>query len=270
MTVPERRTWTHEVMGSVATVRLIGGADGPETSEQLAACFAELDLADRVFSPYREDSDISRIRRGEMTIADAHPLVAEVASGCDDAELATRGLFSAWRDGAFDPTGFVKGWAIERAARTHLAPLLGRGGCRAAGLSVGGDMQLLTAEGSDWTWRVGIADPRRPREVVATLEVPRGAVATSGSAERGAHIHDPRTGRAAAGGVASATVVSDSLTHADVWATAAVVAGFDDLEWIARAGTTTGILVSDDGRVRRWLGTTEITVATADGGLLPH
>ncbi|MFH8252395.1 FAD:protein FMN transferase [Microbacterium sp. B2969] len=261
MTSPDRRTWTHDVMGSVATIRLVG--DPVAEAEAVAACFAELDLADRLFSTYREQSEVSRIRRGELTIAAAHPLVEEVTEGCRDAERTTGGLFSAWRDGEFDPTGFVKGWAIERAARAHLAPLLERSGCLAAGLSVGGDMQLLTAEGADWTWRVGIADPSRPRTVVATLEVPRGAVATSGSAERGAHIVDPRTGRPAAAGVASATVVSDSLAHADVWATAAVVAGFDDLGWITRAGTTTGLLVADDGRTRRWLGATEIAVDAA-------
>jgi len=88
-----------------------------------------------------------------------------------------------------------------------------------------------------------------------------GAVATSGMAERGTHIVDPRTGGGAAG-VASATVVASSLAHADVWATAAVVAGFHDLGWISRAGPTAGILVADDRRVRRWLDGVEVaTVA---------
>ncbi|QIG40858.1 FAD:protein FMN transferase [Microbacterium sp. 4R-513] len=270
LTHPHRRTWTHEVMGSVATVRLV--FDRPqnsagEASVAVAACFAELDTIDALFSPYRVDSEISRIRRGETTITDAHALVRVVADACREAAMATDGRFDAWLGGSFDPTGLVKGWAVERAAGTHLGDLLGRDGCLAAGLSVGGDMQLLTAEGADWTWHVGIADPSHPGEIVATLDIPRGAVATSGTAERGDHVLDPRTGRPAVGTVASATVVADRLTWADVWATTAVVAGFDDLSWITGAGTTTGLLVAPGGRTRRWLGATEVAVETAGAGI---
>ena len=256
------RTWTRAVMGSVASLRLVTADPSPTAARRVAACFAELARVEEIFSPFLPTSDISRIRRGEIQIADAHRLVAEVACECRDAEVATDGRFSAWRDGRFDPTGYVKGWAVERAAARHLTPLLEEDGCHAVGLSVGGDMQLLTAEGSDWTWRVGIPDPASPTEMLATLEVTRGAVATSGSAERGRHIVDPRSGEGVTG-VASATVMSQGLAHADVWATAAIVAGFDDLSWLARARTTTGLLVSDDGRTRRWLGSTEVSLQPA-------
>ena len=129
-------------------------------------------------------------------------------------------------------------------------------------------MQLFTAPDSDWRWNVGIADPRRPGQVIATLEVRNGAVATSGSAERGSHIIDPRTGEPARG-VVSASVVDDSLARADLWATAAVVAGFDDRSWVARSGTRTGIVIADDGRVTRWLEgiSVDVVAAGTDAGL---
>ncbi|MBA8815483.1 hypothetical protein FHX48_000535 [Microbacterium halimionae] len=59
------------------------------------------------------------------------------------------------------------------------------------------------------------------------------------------------------------SVVADSLTRADVWATAAVVAGVDDRSWVSKAGTQTGMLVADDGRVARWLGSTVIETVAA-------
>ena len=99
------------------------------------------------------------------------------------------------------------------------------------------------------------------------LEVRNGAVATSGSAERGSHIIDPRTGKPAHG-VVSASVIDDSLTRADLWATAAVVAGFEDRSWVARSGTRTGIVVADDGRVTRWLHGTSVDVVAADSTLV--
>ncbi len=49
-------------------------------------------------------------------------------------------------------------------------------------------------------------------------------------------------------------MVSASLANADVWATAAVVAGFDDVGWVAKSETRGGLLVAEDGRMRRWIG----------------
>jgi thiamine biosynthesis lipoprotein len=132
----------------------------------------------------------------------------------------------------------------------------------AVGINVGGDMQLTTAPGADWQWRIGIADPSNPARVVARLATSNGAVATSGTAQRGHHIWDSRAG-APAGTVVSATVVADSLTAADMWATAAVAFGFDDLSWIMNAGTRSGIIIAPDDATRRWAGQFEIETTNA-------
>lgn len=255
-----RRIWTEQVMGTVVSIHVVTRADAPSCgAAEAEASFAALRELDRVFSTYRDDSDISRLRRGELGMTSLDSRVAEVATACAQWEAATAGRFSAdWR-GWFDPTGYIKGWAVETAARAHLAPLLERDDVIAAGINAGGDLQLFTAPGADWSWRIGIADPAHPGAVIATIDVVDGAVATSGLAERGAHIIDPRTGSPARG-VASATVIAEGLATADVWATSAVVAGMDDLSWIQDGGTRTGILIGDDGRVRRWMRSTEVSV----------
>lgn len=250
------------IMGTAISVHVVGDVDEDAFTTAASACFAELRAADAVFSPYRDDSDISRMARGELVMADASRWVAEVAQACAEAEVETSGRFSATWAGAFDPTGYVKGWSVERVARAHLAPLLARPGVVAAGINAGGDMQLLTAPDADWTWKVGIVDPADRSRVLAVTSVRNGAIATSGGAERGPHIIDPRSGTPATG-AASGTVVSDALSHADAWATAAVVAGVDDLTWIARAGRTSGMIVGPGGRVRRWLEGVEVSVADA-------
>ncbi len=259
---PPRHVEVAEIMGTAVSVHVVGGARDPAHDAAIAACFDELRRVDRVFSTYRQDSDIRRIARGELSMADADPWVGEVAQACARAEADTAGLFTARWAGGFDPTGYVKGWAVERVARSHLAPLLDERGVIAVGINAGGDMQLRTATGADWRWNVAIADPRDRSRVLATVPVRDGAVATSGAAERGAHIVDPRSGSAAAD-VVSATVVAASLAHADVWATAAVVAGFDDLSWISKAGDTTGLVVGARGAVRRWIDGVEVGVETA-------
>ncbi len=263
-----------QVMGMPVSLHVIA-TRGPSDARMAAAvdraasdCYERLRDVDQVFSPFRSDSDVTLMRTGHRALAQADPRVAEVMAACRAARLATDGLFDAGSGQAWDPVGFVKGWAVEQAHREHLAGLSETvGGVLACGLNAGGDMQLSTSADSGWCWRVGIADPFRPGRVLGVVEVVDGAVATSGIAEKGEHIRDPRTGMAATG-VASATVIADSLTAADVWATAAVVAGIDDLSWIMHARTRSGVLVGRDGRIRRWAGSAEITSAPSTGTVL--
>ncbi|WP_417564542.1 FAD:protein FMN transferase [Microbacterium sp.] len=255
---PRRTVRVAQLMGMPISLHVLQTRPDDQTVDAAAAaCWSELSEIDRVFSTYRTDSDVSRIRRGELTIERADPRVAVVAAACERARQATGGLFSPYWDGGFDPTGYVKGWTVEAAARAHLQPLVARAGVVAAGINAGGDMQLFTAADADWTWHVGIEHPSLPGRVIATVDVCEGAVATSGIAQRGAHILDPRTGHAALE-VASATVVADSLTVADVWATAVVVAGAPVAA--AVAACRSGIIVGADGSVRRWAGGVQIAV----------
>ncbi len=262
-TAPVRHVRIAAIMGTVFSIHLIVEGGMPVAGEAAAeACFAQLRELDRVFSPFRADSDISRLRRGELAAQRADPRVDDVRRACARLLEQTAGRFDAWRDGWFDPTGYVKGWAAERAARAHLAPLLCVDGTVAVGLNAGGDLQVFTAPDADWSWSIGIADPHRPGAVLATVALRDGAVATSGTAERGAHIVDPHTGRAAIA-VASATTIADSLTDADVWATVAVAAGADDLDWVAVAPIRSALLVDRAGAVRRWAGGIEVVEVSA-------
>lgn len=225
-TAPARRVWVEQIMGMPISVHLRGGSgaldNGAETA--VAQAFSHLRRVDRVFSTWRDDSDLMRVRRGLLPEADAHPWVEEVRQLCAAAEAETRGLFSAdlsRTDGTrvFDPTGLVKGWAVEGAAR-HLALLEGVSYC----VNAGGDVVAGTGRRAQdpRAWRVGIQDPRDRTRIAATVEVVAGAVATSGNAARGAHILDPRMGEAVRRS-GSATVTGPSLLWADIWATALFV-----------------------------------------------
>jgi len=259
-----RSVKVEQIMGTAVSIHVITAAEsvaGESVAAAMGRVGARLHQVDRVCSPFLESSDICLIARGDLGLADADPMIAEIHRECLDARARTGGLFDPWWKGWFDPTGIVKGWAVERVVEQELAPLLEIRDVAAVGVNAGGDMQLLTAEDSPWVWEVGIVDPNDPRQMAARLSVTSGAIATSGIAERGDHIIDPRTG-GAAHGIASSTVVADRLTEADLWATTAMIAGFDDLDWIATAGTRAGLLIASDGRVRRWSGGTRIL---ADG-----
>lgn len=178
--------------------------------------------ADAVFSTYRSDSDISRIGRGELAVADADPVVAEVLDLAAVAERITGGTFDIRAAGTLDPSGIVKAWAASRAAEELT--------CLAVDhyLNAGGDV-LLRSLSTARPWRIGIEHPDNPQGLLAVVEAASGAVATSGRSHRGGHITDPATG-APAHGIAQVTVVGPSLIWSDVLATAVVAGGLDRLD----------------------------------------
>ena len=215
----------------------------------------ELREVDRTFSTYRPDSTINRLDRGEITVEQCPPEVAEVlALGCD-AEQQSAGAFSITLPDSsgrlrLDPSGVVKGWAVERAARL-LTALDDTDFC----LSAGGDMVCHVTDPDRPAWRVGVEHPLDRSSLVAVIPVRSAAVATSGTRHRGQHLLDARTGRPALG-VASVTVIDRSLTWADIDATAAYAHGPRAADWLQGRGRTALIVWPDatttilDGRAQ--------------------
>jgi thiamine biosynthesis lipoprotein len=234
-------------MGMPISLALRGRhADDARGRAAWAATMAVLRDVDRVFSTYRPDSFVSRLDRGELSVGECPPEVAEVLALGERAEAESGGAFGVRRpgpDGALvlDPSGVVKGWAAERAAAC-LADLPATDFC----LSAGGDVLCRTTDDDAAPWRIGIEDPRDPRRLVAVVRVRTGAVATSGTAHRGSHIVHAGTGLPPSG-VASVTVVADSLTWADIDATAAYALGRDAARWLGGRSGRTGLVVWRDG-----------------------
>jgi FAD:protein FMN transferase len=232
------------VMGTVVSfdvpaAAVVGGS--------LEAAVRWLHWVDRIFSPYRPDSDVSLLAAAEVTVDGCAPEVAEVISACTAVRLCSGGYFTAAPGGVFDPSGYVKGWAVERAAAILSAAgsanhLVNGGGdvqCvggrprsalaalaapNASGSSSGSSSGLPSGLSGEEPWRVGIADPFHRGRLALVVEAAGSAVATSGTAERGAHIIDPHLGHPVTG-LASLTMVGPSLALADAYATAAFAMG---------------------------------------------
>jgi FAD:protein FMN transferase len=240
VTAPTARTvHVEHCMGTVFSIDV---RDPGDWTDAIADVVGWLHRVDRVFSTYRPGSDVSRLQRREIRLAEADPLVAEVLDRCADLEIATGGHFSARRNGRIDPTGLVKGWAVEAASRR----LRVRGSANHA-VNGGGDVQLAGEAEPGRGWTIGIADPHRPGRILATVRGHDLAVATSGTAERGAHVLDPFTGRPVTH-LASATVTGPGPSTVDGYATAAFVLGRAALPWIDRIPGHAALLVDPDGR----------------------
>lgn len=221
-TVLPRTAHVEHCMGTAFSVDV---RDPGDWRTAIAEVVTWLHHVDTVFSTYKPDSDISRMRRGELRLAAADPDVATVLELCAITQGMTGGYFTAMHDGTIDPTGIVKGWAIEQASA-----LLLRHGAGNHAINGGGDVQLCGEAAAGKPWTVGITDPLDRQRVLTTVSGRDFAIATSGTAERGNHLTNPFTGRPATT-LLAATVVGPSLTFADAYATAAFVMGTDALRW---------------------------------------
>jgi FAD:protein FMN transferase len=212
-------------MGMPVTVQVV---DDGAKDEAVDEVFADFTMLDRTFSLYVLDSAVSRINRGELPLEDAGRLVTQAVDLCRLYQHATDGYFSAWIDGRFDPSGLVKGWAIDRACS-----ILDRHGYADYFVDAGGDVQTRGRNAQGGPWRVGIRHPVE-RDKVARVVLASGlAVATSGTYEKGEHILDPHSGRPA-GAWLSFTVVGPDILQADVFATACFAMGMRGLDFVAR------------------------------------
>lgn len=222
-----------------------------------------LHWVDATFSTYKPDSQISRLSRGEIDLANCAPEVDEILTRCHALAAETDGYFSAYAGGILDPSGLVKGWAIQRAS-----DLLSAAGSPNHCVNGGGDVHCA-GTGSDEPWRIGITDPHRPGQLAGIVTGTNLAVATSGTAERGAHIIDPHDisprgitpraitpndinphDRRSPSALASVTVVGRDLAQVDAYATACLAMGDRAVDWLADLHGYQALVIRTDGS--RW------------------
>ena len=134
--------------------------------------------------------------------------------------------------------GFGKEYAVDR-----VCAVLAQAGVRHGLVEFGGDLRILGPHPDGTPWRVGIRHPRAPERPLATIDLPAGAVATSGDYERFfekdgrrySHLLDPRSGEPARG-LASVTVLAPQCLVAGTLTTIAMLKGEAGPDWLAGQG----------------------------------
>jgi FAD:protein FMN transferase len=224
------------VMGTVVSFDVPSSA-----SDAMAAAIRWLHWVDATFSPYRADSDVTRYGRGEVSLPECAPELAYVLEQAAAIGDLSGGYFTTTPSGRFDPSGFVKGWAVERAAA-----MLTEAGSPGHCVNGGGDVRCAGSKEPGQPWRIGIAHPLRPATLALVVTGHDFAVATSGLAERGQHIIDPHTGRPASEH-ASVTIAGPSLALADAYATAAFAMGGAARDWVQSLDGYEAFAIAPDG-----------------------
>lgn len=221
-----------------------------------------LHWVDATFSTYRPDSEISRLANGDLAEQDCHPEVRSVLDLAEQLRVDTDGWFDIEAGGRLDPSGVVKGWSIERASE-----ILAGHGCTDHLVEGGGDIRMRGAPSPGSSWRVALVHPFALGSFCAVLApAGLGAVATSGTYERGFHVIDPHSGRPVRHTVA-ATVIGSDITTADAYATAALAMGGERaIAWLEPRPGFEAMVIDHLGRAVETSGFARHRLEQAAGG----
>ncbi len=229
---------TRLMMGMPITVQ---AQDEGATQADLDAAFDYFHSIDETFSPYLASSEVTRLNQGQLTPAQFSDDLRELLALAELTKQQTDGYFDIMRDGVCDPSGVVKGWAIQQAA-----DLLRARGLANFYVDAGGDIAAVGIHDGA-PWRIGIRNPFNRQQIVKALSVTDCGVATSGTAVRGQHIYNPFDPGAPLRDIVSLTVIGPNVCDADRFATGAFAMGKAGIQFIERLPGFEGYMIDAYG-----------------------
>ncbi len=210
---------TH-VFTSMGTVVSLTAPTGIPSADDLTAVECAFSHRDERFSLYRPSSEASLVANGSRTLQRSSEAMREAYGAAMAWYSRTGGVFTPHRpDGVIDLAGTVKADAVAEAGR-----VLHAAGIHDWMINAGGDI-LWSGSHGERPWQVGVVDPLERGQLLCSLAVPagRGALATSGTAERGDHVWRARTPDS--GVFRQVSVLAEDITTADVLATTILAGG---------------------------------------------
>lgn len=223
-------------MGMPITVEIV---DAPDAEAAIQATFDYFTAVDAKYSTYKQDSEISQINGG-LPKEKWSQEMREVLDLCAQTQRDTNGFFNIEHKGKLDPSGLVKGWAIEQAAQR-----LRNRQIEDFYIEAGGDIQVEGLNTAGEPWKIGIENPFNRHEIVKVLRVSSLGVATSGTYIRGQHIYDPHAPDKSINEVKSLTVIGPNIYEADRFATAAFAMGEHGIAFIETLPGFEGYMINN-------------------------
>ena len=145
-----------------------------------------------------------------------------------------------------------KGYAADRVKK-----ILKEKGVEHAVINASGDLTAWGSRLEGTPWKVGIADPNNPSNMMAWLPIDNSSVATSGDYEqyferngiRYSHTIDPKTGHPVQG-IKSVTIFGPSAELCDALATAVTIMGVTvGLHFLEQLPNVHGIIINDRNKI---------------------
>ena len=199
---------------------------------------------DNQFSTYKKTSEISKINEGKINEAQYSKEMKEIFKLAEKTRLESNNFFNIKKsDGSYDPSGIVKGWAIQNANN-----LLKENGFNNFCLDVGGDITTSGVSDTSEPWKIGIRNPFKTDEIIKVIENNNSeGIATSGTYIRGEHIYNPNNHYSPPPDIVSLTVIGPNVYEADRFATAAFAMGRDGIYFIEQLQGFEGYMIDSSG-----------------------
>lgn len=223
-------------MGMPITVEIVGGDKAEAVIQEVFDYFRAVDFK---YSTYKKASEISQINNGlpKRQWSREMKLIMKL---CEQTKAETDGYFDIEHKGKLDPSGLVKGWAINQAAK-----LIRHHRIKDFYIEAGGDIQADGLNSAGEPWRIGIRNPFNRDEIVKVIQISHQGVATSGTYIRGQHIYDPHLPDKPVHTVKSLTVIGPDIYEADRFATAAFAMGEKGINFIEALPGLEGYMINN-------------------------
>lgn len=232
---------TRLIMGMPVSVEIV---DEQASQSDLDAVFDYFTYVDNNFSKFKTTSELSALNAGKITLENASDDMKEVIALCEQTQKETDGYFDMHTpEGAIDPTGLVKGWAVKKAG-----DILRERGLKNFCVEAGGDMEISGHNKKGGKWRVGIRNPFGDiNDIVKVVALSDEGIATSGTYVRGQHIYNPHKHGEQITEIVSLSVIGPNVYEADRFATAAFAMGKDGIMFIERLPGFEGYQINKEG-----------------------
>ena len=229
------------LMGTVITIEI---ADSGADLGAMEKVFSYFKYVDEKFSPFKEESEITKINQGKIAEDDWSEDMKEIFKLAEITKIETDGFFDIMADdGRINPSGIVKGWSIHNAARILLNLRY-----KNFYVNAGGDIEAYGKNSREEPWSVGIKNPFNQEQIVKVLRLKNAGIATSGTYIRGQHIYNPFKREEPITEIASLTVIGPNVYEADRFATACFAMGRDGIFFIEKLKGFEGYMIDKNGR----------------------
>jgi thiamine biosynthesis lipoprotein len=225
------------VMAMPVTIQV---TDKNATAEDINEVFAYFHYIDKKFSTYKKNSEISQINRGEINSRQYSKEMNEILKLSEITKKETDGYFDINISNSLDPSGIVKGYAINNGANVLI-----KKGYKNIYVEIAGDIQVYGGNGTDKFWKIGIQNPFNLAEIVKVVKLKDRGIATSGNYIRGKHILNPNQ-KKPTDEIASISVIGPNVYEADRFATAAFAMGKKGIGFIEGLKGFEGYMIQKD------------------------
>ena len=216
---------TRILMGMPATIEIV---DFFASKADLEKVFSYFKYVEEKFSPFRSDSELSAINRGQIKESDWSQDMKIIFELSEKTKKETNGYFDiVANNGKYNPSGLVKGWAIYNGAL-----ILKNLGFKNFYVEIAGDIQVFGKNSDGQAWKIGIKNPFSQKEIVKAVYLKDQGIATSGTYIRGQHIYNPQNRNEKITDIVSLTVIGPNIYEADRFATSAFAMGRQGINFI--------------------------------------